>query len=57
MSTWNAETTTSSETLEERLDRMWAEHIMACLAIINAWEEREYERAQGEVPMQSGDTV
>ena len=35
--------------LGERLDKMWAEHIIACLAIIEYWthgegaEKREYD--------------
>ena len=28
-------------TLEEKLDSMWTQHIMACLAIINAWSETD----------------
>ena len=34
------------ESLEERLDRMWAEHIMACLAIINAFLEEDKENEE-----------
>jgi len=30
--------------LETRLDRMWTEHILACLAIINTWSQNESEQ-------------
>lgn len=26
--------------INEALDHMWQEHILACLAIINAWENK-----------------
>lgn len=29
--------------LSARLDRMWQEHILACLAIITAWQESQKE--------------
>lgn len=40
------ETPEQRQELSERLDRMWDEHIVACLAIINEWQRREREHKE-----------
>ena len=37
------------DNLSEKLDAMWDEHIIACLGIITAWQERQRQNGTVEV--------